>query len=138
VRVSAFVTAPLLAAAFVAKAPRRFAASYNTVPFLSRRWALEAATRRHRSASFPWRRSLHPRRLLIQSTVKCSNPWSWTMTNRSIALFARFWTSGRRKQGQVESPYKVLLNEIRYSTDAFVYAKRMGTEAHKSWPFLGD
>jgi hypothetical protein len=60
------------------------------------------------------------------------------MTNRSIALFARFWPSGRRKQVQVESPYKVLLNEIRYSTDAFVYAKQMGTEAHKGWPVLGD
>jgi hypothetical protein len=45
------------------------------------------------------------------------------MTNRSIPLFARFWPSGRRKV-QVESPYKVLLNEIRYSTDAFLYAKR--------------
>jgi hypothetical protein len=39
------------------------------------------------------------------------------MTHRSIAPFARFWPFGRREQVQVESPFKVLLNEIRYSND---------------------
>jgi hypothetical protein len=59
------------------------------------------------------------------------------MTHRSIV--ARFWPFGRREQVQVESPFKVLLNEIRYSNHAFVIdAKRMGAEAHKSWPALGQ